>query len=311
MNIPALENVPDADAIRLEARRLGIENHLLELHTYGVTIVPPEKVGSPDLIEQLRDAILRVMAERHDLTVPDDWQTHSEPWGGKKAWCWLFEDEAFIQAALHPVGLCIARFMCGRNAVLQGTPAIIKTQGTPDRLDLDGYMRLHTDTHGVPSPLPEWAQLVNVSWLLTDYTNAEDGPTVLVPGSHRFGRRPRTDEANWWEEDAPVQPVPLVGRAGSLAIWHGSLWHGSRPRTNPGMRITLPFIYGRSYLQPIHTWSETVAVGDNAKLVEKYPELHDVLGLWHPYPTDAEGPAAAQNRKGTSRMIGVGDNIYA
>ena len=311
MDIPALENQPDADATRLEARQLGLANHLLELHAYGVTIVPPETVGSPELIDRLRDAILRVLAERHDLTVPDDWQTHSEPWGGPKAWCWLFEDEAFVEAALHPVGMCIARFMCGRNVVLQGTPAIVKTKGTPARLNADGYMRLHTDTHGVPSPLPEWAQLVNVSWLLTNYGEPEDGPTVLVPGSHRFGRKPRPDESRWWEEGAPVPPVPLVGRAGSIAIWHGSLWHGSRPRTNPGMRITLPFIYGRSYLQPIHTWSEAVAEGDNAKLVEKYPELHDLLGLWHPYPTDREGAKAAQDRSGTARMIGVGDNIYA
>ncbi len=166
--------------------------------------------------------------------------------------------------------------MCGRSAVLQGTPAIIKTIGTPDRLNPDGYMRLHTDTHGVPSPLPEWAQLVNISWLLTDYTDQEDGPTVLVPGSHRFGRIPRTDEANWWEENAPVQPVPLVGRAGSLAIW-----------------------------------SETVTVGDNAKAVAKYPELNDVLGLWHPYPTDRDGPSVPQENEGVSRMMGVGDNIYA
>jgi len=33
MHIAALENVPDTDAIRLEAERLDIEQHLLELHT--------------------------------------------------------------------------------------------------------------------------------------------------------------------------------------------------------------------------------------------------------------------------------------
>ena len=75
------------------------------------------------------------------------------------------------------------------------------------------------------------------------------------------------------------------------------------------MRITLPFIYGRSYLQPIHTWSETVAEGNNAKLVEKYPDLGDLLGLWHPYPTDR--PDVPRDRSGTARMMGVGDNIYA
>ena len=311
MDIPALENVPDADAILLEARRLGIQRHLLELHTYGVTVIPPETVGSPELIERLREAILRVIAERHDLTVPDDWQTHSEPWGGPKSWCWLFEDESFIEAALHPVARCIAQFMCGRTVVLQGTPVIIKTKGTPGRNDPEGYLNLHTDTHGVPSPLPEWAQLVNISWLLTDYSGPEDGPTVLVPGSHRFGRMPRSDESKWWEDGAPVEPVPLEGKAGSIAIWHGALWHGSRPRTAPGMRITLPYVYGRSYLQTIHMWSEVVAEGDNAKLVDKYPELRDLLGLWHPYPVDRDGPTVPQDGKGNMRMIKVGDNTYA
>ncbi len=316
MHIAALENVPDTDATRLEAEKLDIEQHLLELHTYGVTIVPPEKVAEPELIEQLRSAILRVIAERHDLEVPDDWRTHSEPWGGPKAWCWLFEDESFIQAALNPTANCIAKFMCGRNVVLQGTPAIIKTTGTPSRTGTkarndEGFMRLHTDTHGVPSPLPEWAQLVNISWLLTDYNGPEDGPTVLVPGSHRYGRMPRDYEREWWVEDAPVQAVPLTGKAGSLAIWHGSLWHGSRPRSADGMRITLPFIYGRSYLQTIHDWPTALAQGDNAKWLEKYPELGDLLACWHPYPTDRDGSNTPQSREGNTRMIGVGDNVYA
>ena len=42
MDIPSLNNRPDADAIRLEARRLGLEKHLLDMHTYGVTVIPPE-----------------------------------------------------------------------------------------------------------------------------------------------------------------------------------------------------------------------------------------------------------------------------
>lgn len=318
MDIPALETQHDADAIRLEARRLGIEKHLLELHTYGVTIVPPETMGTPELTGRLRDAILRVIAERHDLEVPEDSESFSEPWGGPKTWGYLFEDEAFIEAALHPVALCIARFLCGRSAVLQGTPSLIKTAaGTNDPrkggLSGEGYLRLHTDTHGVPPPLPEYAQLCNLSWLLSDYNGPDDGPTVLVPGSHRSGRMPRPFESEWWKEGAPVEPTPLVGKAGSLAVWHGGLWHGSRPRTTEGMRITLPYIYGRSYLEPIQPWHEMVKENDNEKMLEKYPELGDLLGLWHPYPIDRDGPMVAKNpigSEGNARMIGVGNNIY-
>ena len=67
MHIAEYENVPDADAIRTEAERLDIERHLLEMHTYGVTIIPPETLGAGDLIDRLRDGILRVLAERHEI----------------------------------------------------------------------------------------------------------------------------------------------------------------------------------------------------------------------------------------------------
>ena len=79
-----------------------------------------------------------------------------------------------------------------------------------------------------------------------------------------------------------------------------------------GMRITLPYVYGRSYLQPIHTWTEALKEGDNNKWVEKYPELEKVLGLWHPYPTDRYGPDVPEERdERNTNMRAAGDNIYA
>ncbi|GIS69792.1 MAG: hypothetical protein CM1200mP9_06130 [Gammaproteobacteria bacterium] len=274
----------------------------MELHTYGVTIVPPEKVAEPELNQQLRDAILRVIAERHDLEVPDDWRRHSEPWGGPKSWCWLFEDESFIQAALNPTANCIAKFMCGRNVVLQGTPAIIKTTGTPSRTGTkarndEGFMRLHTDTHGVPSPLPEWAQLVNISWLLTDYKAQKMDPPYWYPEAiGTAGCRGITKESGGSRTRRCRRSVNRQGRF--TRHMARKSWHGSKPRSADGMRITLPFIYGRSYLQTIHDWPTALAQGANAKWLEKYPELSELLGCWHPYPTDRDGPDVPQSKKG-------------
>ena len=78
------------------------------------------------------------------------------------------------------------------------------------------------------------------------------------------------------------------------------------------MRITLPYVYGRSYLQTIHNWPEKLKEGDNNKWVEKYPELEKVLGLWHPYPSDRHGPdvPVVRNERQTN-MGAAGDNIYA
>ena len=78
------------------------------------------------------------------------------------------------------------------------------------------------------------------------------------------------------------------------------------------MRITLPYVYGRSYLQTIHNWTEKLEEGDNNKWVEKYPELETVLGLWHPYPTDRYGPDVPTVRDEKNvNMKTAGDNIYA
>ena len=76
-------------------------------------------------------------------------------------------------------------------------------------------------------------------------------------------------------------------------------------------RITLPFVYARSYMQPIHSWTQAVAENDNARWLEKYPELNKVLGLWHPYPTDRDGSDVPMAEEGIKDMVGVGDNIYA
>ncbi len=61
-------------------------------------------------------------------------------------------------------------------------------------------------------------------------------------------------------------------------------WHGTYPRKNPGVRVTLVQSYMRSYMRPLHLWrEEDLAPGQ----LERYPELRKVLALDHPYPFHA------------------------
>ena len=79
-----------------------------------------------------------------------------------------------------------------------------------------------------------------------------------------------------------LQPYPLVsltGKAGSLAIWHGGTFHGSRTRTKAGLRLTYGGSWYRSYMKPMGTWEDL-----SPELVERYPELDRVLGLQSPFP---------------------------
>ena len=75
------------------------------------------------------------------------------------------------------------------------------------------------------------------------------------------------------------ETVPVIAEAGSLALWHGATWHGSLPRTNPGLRVTLVQVFMRLHMRPIHQWEDEVP----PELMEKHPELKRVLGE-HLYP---------------------------
>ncbi len=276
MDLPNLGTNPELDDIMQRARDLDIEENLLDLAMYGFTVVAPDKMGTADLVPRLRDAILGVYERRSGHKI-DDWQTYDGKIEKFQSWGWLLEDEAFLEAIHNPVYQTIGQFLTGKSGFLAGAAVILKSQ--QQEFDLP----LHSDSHGVPPPWPSFATYANLSWLLTDYLSAEDGPTVLVPGSQR-GRMPRGDEsfAHIKEHDH-IKPVSLEGAAGSLAVWNGAMWHGSVRRTIPGVRITLVNVWQRVYMRPIERVKEI-----SEEQLERWPDLPRLLGYERIYPYQAE-----------------------
>ena len=277
------------------ARKFDIETNLLDLAMYGFTVVPPEKLGSKDLTPRLREAILGVY-ERRTQHKSDDWSTYDGKIEKYQSWGWLLEDDVFLEAMHNPVYQTIGQFLTGQSGFLAGAAVIFKTQA--QELDLP----LHSDSHGVPPPWPSFATYGNLSWLLTDYLSREDGPTVLVPGSQR-GRMPRGNESNaHLEENEHIKPIPLEGAAGSLAVWNGSMWHGSVRRTKPGMRITLVTVWQRVFMRPIERVKEI-----SPEQLKKWPDLPRLLGYERIYPFQEENTRPAQ----TDPTIQAGRDQYA
>jgi len=77
---------------------------------------------------------------------------------------------------------------------------------------------LHIDTP-VPNPLPPWEIKANTIWLLDDFTD-KNGATEVVPGSHKYGRRPIDTNPN---DHAGLRKINAP--AGSLIVTSGYLWH--------------------------------------------------------------------------------------
>ena len=270
---------PNADPIVRDLEEYGLLQHAVELQAYGLTVVPPEKMGVDDgFVERLRSAILGTCEKRSGVRIDD--HTTDEPdlrKMGARTWYLLHEHEAFAEAATNPRMLALVRWLCGQSACLTAQTWIIK----PPVAEVKPNPRvgLHSDAHGIPPGGGHIAHAANASWLCTDYNGAEDGPTVFVPGSHHYGRATLPHEAAMGlGDESPFKVFPLIGKAGSLPLWHGATWHGTTTRTNADLRVTLVQVFMRMHMRPIHTWDDV-----SPQLMEKYPELKRVLGE-HAYP---------------------------
>ena len=88
-------------------------------------------------------------------------------------------------------------------------------------------------------------------------------------GSHKFGRATLPHETFTLGDDNGFQTFPLIGKAGSLALWNGAVWHASLPRHKPGLRVTLVQNYFRTYMRPQAMYDRQLPAG----FLEANPEL--------------------------------------
>jgi len=292
MQIGNWRTTSELNEIYRDARDLGLTENIAELEAFGFTVVPPEKVASPELNDRLRTAVLETHERRtgHRITdlSSDDGVKGGDAGPGQQPYQlhsqMVYEDRAFEEALLDPAVFTIARYLCGASVLLSDLSAGIK--GPHDDL----VQHLHIDQSNIPPPLPTYAQLANVTWALTDYT-AENGPVAIVPGSHRWGRGPMGHEKDFLAESAPVKPIPVEAPAGSLIVWPGTTWHATFPRTAPGLRLNLILVFCRNYMRTIQDFRRISPCPP--EIIERNPpEFGRLLGLHHPFPYDGATPPA-------------------
>jgi len=119
------------------------------------------------------------------------------------------------------------------------------------------------------------AVVCNSMWMMDDFT-AENGATLVVPGSHLSGRQPDTDldsNANW---------VPATGPAGTTVIFEGRVWHTTGANTTNRPRIGLTV----NFCAPQFRQQENFLMGTLPEVLEAAsPELLALIGFkaWQGY----------------------------
>src|ERR1700744_5841090 len=123
----------------------------------------------------------------------------------------------------------------------------------------------HHDDGFYPIPRPREPLAAATIWAIDDFT-ADNGATVLYPGSHRWGaRRP-----------GPEDPaIPVVMPAGSCVFFVGTLWHGGGANTTARERLALTAQYCQPWLRPMEAFTLSIS-RDIARTVSE--DIRRMLG---------------------------------
>jgi ectoine hydroxylase-related dioxygenase (phytanoyl-CoA dioxygenase family) len=138
------------------------------------------------------------------------------------------KDEAFDRLYLVPLLLAAVGHVLQR-------PFKLHSINGHEPLEGHGLQNLHADT-GEPVASDGRYHVVNSMWMLDDF-KMENGATRIIPGSHlKLGRiRDYVDDRM---ANHPDQ-IHLTGKAGSVAVFNGSVWHSSYTNRNGARRRTL------------------------------------------------------------------------
>lgn len=124
---------------------------------------------------------------------------------------------------------------------------------------------LHRDDIVYPIPWPHQQVVLNTMWALDDFT-ADNGATVIVPGSHRTAPDEMPDAA-----DAVVATMP----AGSVMFYVGTVWHGGGANRTDQRRLGVILEYAASWLRAQENHVTAVPV-EVVRTLE--PRLQELLG---------------------------------
>jgi ectoine hydroxylase-related dioxygenase (phytanoyl-CoA dioxygenase family) len=165
----------------------------------------------------------------------------------------------FERVPVHPAVLPICERVLDPGLLVSSLSSIAIGPG-------ESAQPIHADDQLLPIPKPHPATVCNTMWALTDFTEA-NGATRVVPGSHLADHSPDLFTA--------YDTVPAEMPAGSVLVWHGSLWHGGGANTTGGRRVGIAMNYCAGYIRQ----QENQQLGLPVDLVRRFtPRLQELVG---------------------------------
>ncbi|OBA59858.1 phytanoyl-CoA dioxygenase [Mycobacterium sp. 1100029.7] len=209
-----------------------------------------ENLLSADECEQIREAV-----------TPGLGHTGRNSFEGRKTqriYSVLSRTRGCDRLADHPRVLAVLDRLLMPNYLLSALQAINIQPGETAQLP-------HHDDGFYPIPRPRDPLAAATIWAIDDFT-ADNGATVVLPESHRWGRRP----------PGPEDPAkPVVMPAGSCVFFVGTLWHGGGANTSDHARLAITAQYCQPWLRPMEAFTLSIP-RDIARTLS--PDIQRMIG---------------------------------
>lgn len=281
----------------------GLEAYVARLDNYGYTVIPPELIVTPEFIERITSAVLRVATQRtgveHRLDLPGNPGKYNKTISGNGErgqyllFYLLFEDEVFEEWFENPVFAAIMDYVMRGAGRFSNIDSFVKwkTPASDEPLSLG----LHTDGPASPEGVLPFSHdmVCNAALCLSEYTR-ENGCIAMVPGSHRLARNPAPGEGI-------ERAVPVEAPRGSLIVWHGNTWHGAFPKLTDGLRLNVTTLHCNQALKTQHKFGPDVIPQE--MLERRSARFRRMMGVDDPmgWTTNGPDPQLMPNRMPTSR----------
>ena len=238
-----------ADHLQARIDELGLAEPLAHFREHGYAAI--EDVAPPEEMDELREAI-------HGLA-----EAPAIPGVGMRSAPYLLgRHPAVDRIATNPKILAFAEVSVGNGLRASQFAGSIMFKSDDD---LPG---VHADQNWLPAPFPEHNCVITFCIPCEGMTSA-GGATRVVPGSGAKRRHPTPEEVR-------SETVPIEVKKGGVAVWNGSVWHGSGVRRVDGTRTVLHATYQRLYTQPIDDY--TYLLEDEEYMASAPEPMRGLLG---------------------------------
>ena len=231
-----------------------LQTHLERIARDGFTVVP-------DVIPAAHCDALLADLDRLDRELGIGFGPNSfEGFRTRRIYNLLAHGELYEQIPVHRRVLPIVEGVLDAGCLVSSLSSIAIGPG-------EDPQPIHADDQLLPLPKPHVATVCNTMWALTDFTEA-NGATRVVPGSHLWDHAP--------EYGAPYDSVPAEMPAGSVLVWHGSLWHGGGANRTPRRRYGIAMNYCAGWIRQ----QENQQLGLPLETVRGFePRLRELCGF--------------------------------